>query len=149
MAQKLSTWDRRFLMMGRTIARWSKDPRSKVGAVIADQRNRIVSLGYNGFARGVSDTLARLEDRDVKHRIIIHAEENALLFADRSSLQLCSIYTWPFAPCAHCASLIIQSGISRVIAMKPWRRAGGFRHDARLVKEMYEEAGVEYIIGDR
>jgi len=41
-------WALRFLGLASYISKWSKDPSTKVGAVIA-QGNRIVSLGYNGF----------------------------------------------------------------------------------------------------
>ena len=46
-------WDRRFLKIAREGATWSKDPSTQVGAVIVDQDQRVVSLGYNGPPRGV------------------------------------------------------------------------------------------------
>jgi dCMP deaminase len=58
-----------------------------------------------------------LEDRELKYSCIIHAEENALLFA-RRDLTGCTIYTYPVPPCGACASKIRQSGITRVVA--PW-----------------------------
>ena len=42
-------WDYRFLDMASLISTWSKDPSTKVGAVVVDDDRRIVSLGYNGF----------------------------------------------------------------------------------------------------
>jgi dCMP deaminase len=137
-------WDERFLRMAREIATWSKDPSTKVGAVIADPKNRIVSLGYNGLPRNVADTVHRLSDRETKNRIVVHAEENAILFAGRS-LQFCSIYVWPFAACAHCASLIVQVGINRVVAPAPFEREY-VPLDARLSEELYAEADVKYVI---
>ena len=46
---------------------------------------------------------------------IIHGEINAILFAQRS-LKGTTLYTYPIMPCAGCASIIIQSGIIRVVA---------------------------------
>ena len=55
-------WDTRFLGLATHISAWSKDPSSQVGAVITDG-NRIISLGYNGFAaEGKS-----LQDKENRH----------------------------------------------------------------------------------
>ena len=51
----MSKWDRRMLGLVNLIATWSKDPSTRVGAVIVDAKNRVVSLGYNGFPRAVCD----------------------------------------------------------------------------------------------
>jgi len=143
-----SEWDARFLRMAREIATWSKDPSTKVGAVIADPKNRIVSLGYNGLPRSVADTAHRLTDRRLKYKIMVHAEENAVLFAGRP-LQFCSIYVWPFAACAHCASLIIQVGINRVVTPGcPQDKLERWGEDMAIAEEMYKEADIRYIILD-
>ena len=41
--------------MAKLVSSWSKDPSTKVGAVITDDENRIISVGYNGFPREVID----------------------------------------------------------------------------------------------
>ena len=110
-------WDKRFLELAKLVGSWSKDPSTQVGAVIVDNNNRILSIGFNGFPKGVEDSEKRLVDREQKYDIIIHAEANAILFADRS-LEGCTIYTWPFQPCSRCAGLIIQSGIKRIVSIK-------------------------------
>jgi dCMP deaminase len=111
----MADWDQRFLALAQHVAQWSKDPSTKVGAVIVDPERRIVSLGYNGFARGVLDTVARYADRDEKLRMVVHADANALLFA-RGPIRGCTLYTWPMLPCAQCAALAINAGIVRVVA---------------------------------
>lgn len=111
-------WDEKFLKVAALVSTFSKDPSTKVGAVICDQNNRFVSLGYNGFARGVSDSQERLSNRDLKYKLVIHAEQNALLFAQRN-LTGHTLYTWPFPPCSNCSQLIIQSGVARVVAPMP------------------------------
>ena len=131
--------DLQFLNLAHCIRNFSKDPSTKVGAIIVDEDNRVVSMGYNGFPKGVSDD-HRLEDRDTKLKIIVHAEANAILFASKS-LKNCTIYTMPFMPCSNCASLIIQSGIKRVVSIenddKKW--ADSFL----LARNLFEEANVE------
>ena len=108
-------WDRRFINLAEHIAGWSKDPSTKVGAVIVDGKRRVISMGYNGFPRGLSDD-GRLNYRDTKLALTLHAEANAILFA-KCDLVGATIYTWPMMPCSHCASLIIQSGINRVVSI--------------------------------
>jgi len=81
----ISKWDDRFLSLTQFIASWSKDPSTKVGAVIADQNNRIVSMGYNGLPVGVKDHTERYSDRERKLAMIVHGEMNAILFATAGS----------------------------------------------------------------
>ena len=121
------------------VASWSKDPSTKVGAVIADCNKRIVSLGFNGFARTINDD-ERLNDRAVKYAMVLHAEENAILFAGRN-LSDCSLYVSGLPPCSHCASLIVQCGIKKVYAWKqeiPER----WQENIKLTQEIFAEAGV-------
>lgn len=107
-------WIERFLDMAEHVSAWSKDPSTKVGAVIASEDKRIVSVGFNGFPSGVSDIEV---PRERKYLRVIHAEDNAILFS-RRDLRGCSIFvTHP--PCANCAGKIIQSGIVEVYAPLP------------------------------
>lgn len=132
-------WDIRFLELAQLVSTWSKDDSTRVGAVIVDPANRVVSVGYNGFARGVADTPDRLDDRDVKLKMVIHAEENAILFAQRN-LVGCTLYTWPFMPCASCAGKVIQVGIRRVVSLVSdnprWVQS------FQLASQQFAEAGV-------
>ncbi len=110
-------WNQRFMEMANLVGSWSKDPGAKVGAVIVDKRKRIVSVGFNGFPSGVKDDFTLIANREVKLMRTIHAEENAILFAQRD-LQGCSIYV-NYPPCANCAAKIIQVGITNVYHCKP------------------------------
>lgn len=135
-------WQQRFLEMAKLVSTWSKDPSTKVGAVIVDHEHRVVSVGFNGFARGVEDRPERLNDREVKYKMVVHAESNALLFAQRN-LNGCTLYVWPFMPCAACAAKIIQTGITDVVAppasveqMERWSK------DFELTRQMFQEANI-------
>jgi dCMP deaminase len=140
----MEKWDRRFLGLAEHIAGWSKDPSTQVGAVIADRHNRVVSVGYNGFPRGVEDTNDRLNIREVKYPLTIHAEENAILFANRS-LEGCTLYVWPLPPCAGCAAKIIQTGISRVVCALSEEAGltGRWGESNELAFKIFNEAGVD------
>jgi dCMP deaminase len=131
-------WDIRFIELAKLVGSWSKDPSTQVGAVIVDEKNRIVSVGYNGFPQKISDN-ERLKDRETKYNVIVHAEANAILFANRD-LSGCTIYTSPFQPCSNCSGLIIQSGIKKVVTVKTdndrWLK------DFTLAAQILIEAGV-------
>lgn len=101
-----STKDCRFLQLAQHIAMWSKHPKHKVGSVIVDKFDRVVSTGYNGLPRLVNDLLT-----DERHTI--HAELNAILFAKRDLTDHTIYVTNP--PCSRCAGVIIQSGIGHVV----------------------------------
>jgi len=136
----MDKWDERFLELTKLVASWSKDNSTKVGAVIVDNKNRIVSLGYNGLPRGINREEFFTASRTKKLRSFIHAEENAILFA-RGNTEGHSIYIWPFLSCAKCSSLIIQAGIKRIVtpdATGPERWAEEFITS----KELLKEAGV-------
>lgn len=105
------------------VSSWSKDPDTKVGSVIVSNDGRKISWGYNGFPRGISDD-ARLNDRELKRKLIVHAELNALSNAD-FSLAGASLYTTMY-PCHVCAGPIIQSGIALVVApesLEHWKES--------------------------
>ena len=135
---QLQSWA---LGMAEHVSKLSKDPSTKVGAVIFDDKRRIVSAGYNGFARGVKDTTLRLKDRDLKYKLTLHAEKNAILFAT-APLDGCTIVvTHPC--CAQCTAQVIQSGIKHVMWKKPTNDfLLRWKDDMKLSYVQLEEAGV-------
>ena len=135
----MTNWDDRFIGLAKLVGSWSKDPSTQVGAVIVDEKKRIVSIGFNGFPSGVQDSEERLHNRDLKYDIIIHAEANALAFANRS-VEGCTIYTWPFQPCSRCAGLIIQSGIKRVVSVVLDRDR--WKKNFEIARQLFEESGI-------
>lgn len=135
-ARTTEWWDRWFLRLAEHASTASKDPSTKVGAVVADGK-RVVSIGYNGFPQGVADD-ARLLDRETKYEVVVHAEANALLIAGRP-VEGCTIYTWPIPPCSRCASLLIQAGIKRVVSPPASDR---WRTNCELARSLLAEAGV-------
>ena len=109
-------WDIRFLELAKHIAGWSKDPSTKVGCVVGGDDRLILSTGFNGFPRWISDDNDRLTDREKKYPLICHAEENAIMHAARIGVSLkgsTAYVTWP--PCSRCARSLIQAGIKEVV----------------------------------
>jgi dCMP deaminase len=109
----VAKWDERFMQLARHVAMWSKDPSTKVGAVVVDAKRRVIAMGYNGFPRGVDDSPERYADRPTKYAHVVHAELNAILNA-LGPVEGCTLYV-TLEPCTTCAKAIIQSGITRVV----------------------------------
>jgi len=138
----LDKWDHRFLALAAFIADWSKDPSTKVGAVITHTHlKRIISTGFNGFPAGVVDSADRLMDRETKYEMVVHAEQNALMFAGERA-EGATLYVHPLPPCARCAVLIIQAGIQRVVCDQPDFEHERWGEQARIADTMFREAGV-------
>ena len=114
----MTDWHARHLEHAKFMSGWSKDPSSQVGATIVDERNRVVGVGFNGFPRGVCDLRSRLDDRETRISLTLHAEVNAIMNST-ASVRGCRLYVWPYPPCTNCALHIIQSGISEVYAPEP------------------------------
>lgn len=137
------SWQKKYLEKAEFIAQWSKDPSRKCGCVITTMNDIPVGEGFNGLSKRVKDTWERLNNRDLKLQMILHAEENALIFS--SSLlktQPCRVYTWPFPPCSKCASILTQyETITEIVAPNffppKWEKS------CKLGKELFEEAGVK------
>lgn len=129
------------LGMALHVSKLSKDPSTQVGAVIFDDKRRLVSAGYNGFARGVSDKQERLEDRSIKYKLILHAEKNAIMFATAPLDNCTLVVTHPC--CAQCAALTIQAGIKHVVWPKPSKDfMARWAEDYAFTLAQFGEAGV-------
>ncbi|MEZ8193986.1 dCMP deaminase family protein [Vibrio cortegadensis] len=138
----ISKWAKRFFQMAELVGSWSKDPSTQVGAVIT-KHNRIVSVGFNGYPHGISDS-AETDDREMKLLKTLHAEENAILFAKRD-LDMCDIWVTHF-PCPNCAAKIIQTGITAVYC--PEQSAdflSRWGDKIKISQDMFLQSGVKVI----
>lgn len=133
------TWIDRFLSLAQEVSSWSKDPSKKVGCVITNSNNQIVSLGFNGLPKLVQDD-HRLNNKEWKNDHIIHAELNAILNA-HSSVNNCTLFC-THSPCSHCASVIIQTGIMVVVVPKQDERHMTKWGNKGLA--LLKEAGITY-----
>jgi dCMP deaminase len=133
------SWDKRFLELAKHISTWSKDPSTQVGAVAVRER-RILATGYNGFPRGVADLPGRLLDRKEKLLRTVHAEANIVAQCSKHgvSLEDSTVYIWPFLPCANCCTLLIQTGVRRIVTPNtpiPDRWYESFTASVEMLKE--------------
>lgn len=146
------TWDDYFMAMTYLVAMKSKDPSSKIGALIIGPDKEIRSTGFNGLPRGMEDGRPEREQRPQKYSYYEHGERNAVYNAARmgTSVNGCTMYTQGI-PCADCGRAVIQAGIkkivvdarydaeARAVSDKLWSESCG------RAKEMLLEAGVEIV----
>lgn len=113
--------DEAFMRLVYIAASRSKDPSTKIGAVLVKDGN-VFSTGYNGFGRNISDFSVRWNDRPTKYKFVCHAEFNAIMNAARHghSTLGATIYTQDI-PCNECMKGVVQAGISKIICHTQWR----------------------------
>ena len=112
------SWDEYFMAVALLSAERSKDPSTQVGACVANDQNKIVGVGYNGFPLGCSDDELPWTREgsflETKYPYVCHAELNAVLNSISTDLRNCRIYVGLF-PCNECTKVIIQAGIKEII----------------------------------
>lgn len=145
-AERQKKWDFRFMRMAELVSSFSKDPSTKVGAVIVYPDNTVLSMGFNGFPKGSDDSPALYADRERKYERVVHAELNAILAA-KARPQGCTLYCYPFLTCARCAAAIIQSGIIRVVYLQHSGVIAGDRWEGSWAeaRQLYRECHVELV----
>ena len=116
--------DTYFLQLAHATAERATCVRRKVGAVVVDDRGRILSTGYNGSPQGYP----HCEDLCGPNppgpcQWSVHAEINALLFAENRQPHKTLYVTT--APCRQCALAIANAGIDRVVIAEPFRHREG------------------------
>jgi dCMP deaminase len=148
-------WHDHFLRLCINHAQKSKDPNTRVGALIVDRDRDIVAHGLNEFPRGIACTHGRWNDREEKLRLVVHAECNAICAAAMAgSRVVCStLYlaatddtgaVWGGPPCTKCTTLVIQAGIRRVIS-RPRKAVSKWQADLDVAAALLVEAMIEYL----
>ena len=133
----MDRWDHFWIDLAKVYASQSKDPSTKVGAIIAKGKD-LISAGYNGFPAGIGDD-HRLNDRELKYKLVVHAELNAVIRAGKDA-RGATLYSWPFPPCVHCMGAILSAGIARIVA--PHNIPDRWKPDFLFASDMAREAGV-------
>lgn len=164
----LPSWDAYFIRMAMLVSEKSKDTSTKVGCVLVGPHDQVLSTGFNGFPRGVAETVTEYETspgafhswkrtflhpdrwtRPVKYEFAEHAERNAIYNAARHGVKLDgarAYLNWEACPCTDCARAFIQAGIVEVVGPNiPFPGAGTGTHyqvgSTSLI--MLKEAGVK------
>ena len=139
------SWDEYFMEVCRAIAKRATCDRGRSGCVIA-RDNQILVTGYVGSPMGlphcdeVGHQFKRLQHEDgtiTQHCVrTVHAEQNAICQAARRGISIDSATLYcRMTPCRTCAMLIINCGITRVVAERRY-------HDAADTIAMFQQAGV-------
>ena len=121
------------------ISELSKDPRQKVGALILRPDLSICSMGYNGFPKGFPDDMDVWNNKELKLKIVKHAEENALDFSRDQDMVGYSLIVTHF-PCSLCAGHIVQKGIKKIYYLIEPNN----KEDFSISKLIFDECKVEY-----
>ena len=116
-------FDHSYLAMAEIWAQNSYCKRMKVGALLVKDRT-IISDGYNGTPSGFENVCE--DENGVTKPYVLHAEANAITKVAKSgnSSEGATLFVTA-SPCAECAKLIIQAGISRVVYRDAYRLTDG------------------------
>lgn len=151
---KFMKWDRFYLGLAEYYSKASKDPSTKVGAVVVNFYERasgkVVGLGYNGFPPGVDDNPERYNNRELKYKLVTHAEVNACVDAGPKAAGA-TLYVFPsfmLPPiCNECCKIAIASGISEIVGYDfdpNDERAKRWEESIKISRLLCEEADVAY-----
>ena len=102
-------WDEYAMSIAEAVAKKSKDPWQKVGAVILREDNSIASVGFNGFPQGQEEDWS---DREERRKYVIHAEQNALRYTNPGEGKT---LVSTLLPCRDCLKTIAAYKIKRVL----------------------------------
>ena len=137
--------DRLLMDMVNQVASESRDRSTKVGCVIVDSDNQILSTGFNGFAAGVDTSIDERYARPLKYKWTEHAERNAIYRAAKEGVSLTgSTMYLSCLPCCDCARAIIQSGIVS-LKVASLDLIPNWEDDQRIALTMLSEAGVSIV----
>ena len=111
-----------YIEVAKLHASLSKAQRLKVGACIVTP-SRVIIPGVNGLPKPLGNVC---EHDGVTKASVIHAELNCILKAQREGISIegATLYV-SHSPCEHCASLIIMTGLKRVVYVEEYRSSQG------------------------
>ncbi len=142
------SWDEFFMLHVYLVASKSKDPSTKIGAVLV-RDNTLISEGYNGFCRKVRDNIIERWKRPEKYSWIEHGERNSIFNAARNGIKtLDSVMFTNGLPCVDCARATIQAGVKEVVLHTQWENEwknimmDKWKGYDVISAQMFKEAGV-------
>ena len=138
-------WDTYFMDICHVVAKRGNCSRRKVAAVIVRDR-RIISTGYNGTPRGITNCYEGGCPRCASDEpsgsalgecICAHAEENSIVQAAYHGIAVKdgTLY-WTLAPCLMCTKMIINAGIKEVVYESEY-------HFDEQARSLFKQAGVK------
>lgn len=127
------SWKELFFGIAKLVSQRSKDPHTKVGAVLVKD-NRVIGIGYNGEPKGFR---LRFDwSSKEKYDYVIHAELNAIANANSigANVRGADIYL-TLSPCHDCMKLLIQHEIHAIYYINDYT-------DIELTKKIAENANI-------
>lgn len=128
------SWEEYALKIAEVAALRSEDPRTKVGCCLLRHDNTVASLGYNGAPAGVE---IEWDNREEKHKRVIHAEINALRMVKPGE---CHIAAVTHSCCNDCLKSLAAYGIKKIV-YKTYYDTG----TSYSFKEIAKDFGIEVI----
>lgn len=137
----MANLDKTYMNFALELAKNSKAIRKKVGAVLVTA-DEVVLTGYNGTPRGADNTAEFKNEQGelVTKPDVLHAELNCILKAARQGVSCkgATVYV-TLSPCVHCAAMLVQVGIKRLVFALNYRDESGLKY---LIKHgVYVERG--------
>lgn len=106
------SWTETYFAIAEVIAKRSKDPHTKVGAVLVKE-GCVISVAYNGEPK--NSTLEFDWHSSEKYSHVVHAEMNAIANASRMGISTVNTDMYlTLSPCCNCMNMLIQHGVKRV-----------------------------------
>jgi dCMP deaminase len=137
-------WHIRFMKLALEVASWSKDPSTQVGCVLV-RNKKVLSTGYNGLPKNLSDSLDILHDREKKYELTVHAEVNAVTTAALHGISTEGATAYvTFNPCSRCAAVLINAGVTSVYSYGGSTIPTRWLENFILASRILAEAGVDY-----
>lgn len=128
-----------YINKAREAAQFSKDPSTKVGAVLASRL--IEAQAINDFPANVPPDA--WNDRETKYKFVVHAEVAALMKVGDTYRSGSTLYV-THHPCRDCAKFIAFAGVKRVVCPEgPWRDDPEVIASVEDAKMIFKTCGVE------
>ena len=140
------TWDQYFMGLAHYVSIRSHDEQTKVGCVVVNKDNHILSMGYNGFPRSVDDAPEKYLNAKTKAILVVHAEANMIYNATYSGVCLdgATLYVYGLPVCGECAKAIAQVGIKRVVSPDDLNVPEKWACSTENSLNLFKEIGIQY-----
>lgn len=130
------SWTNYFLGIAKVVSQRSHDLHTQHGCVITDQQNRILGVGYNGFPKGMDDSVLP-KTRPEKYDWMIHAERNAL---SNCVIRPDNGIAYVTGQCCNdCIMALWQEGIVKVVMAD--------NHGTKLFDERQQKIFDQFVLG--
>jgi len=132
-----------FTRLAEDIAEQSTCKRRQVGCFLVDANHHVLSVGYNGVAKGMKHCLDEpcsgsecKSGEGLDLCLAIHAEQNALIRCKEPNV-IHTCYT-NVAPCMHCLKMLLNTSCQRVVFLHNYA-------DSVRCKELWESANRQWV----